>query len=98
MSSTELILADTKAEFAKEIDRLTSYMWKSTKHRIKMIRTGEIPNIRCAIAGEMAFSAGSRPDLVENLFNRLDRIDRLQKEILFLEQSDYESRFGLQKT
>ena len=98
ISSTELILADTKAEFAKEIERLTSYMWKSTKHRIKLIRTGEIPNIRCAVAGEMAFSAGGRPDLVENLFERLGKIESLKSEIEALEQVDYEHRFGLQKT
>ena len=91
-------LAQAKMDLDSEFDRLSSYIIKSARHRVKLVKSREIPNVRKAIVGELAFSGSARPDLVENLLDRLDRISQLTNQIELLEQKDYELRFGISKS
>ena len=78
-----------------EVQRLCSYLMKSARRRVKLVKTAEIEEIKKAISAEMAMSsAHMRLDLVENLLKRLQRIEVLCDQIHLEEQKDYQKRFG----
>ena len=80
-----------------ELERLSSYIAKSARNRVKKVKGGQREAIFCAVMGEISIStACNRTDLVRNLFARLRKIEDLFDAIVHLEQSDYEARFGLE--
>ena len=85
-------LQKVKATLKQERDKLTSYMMKSARHRVKLIKNGDYTEgIRAEIAISTAYG---RFDLVENLLGRLERLVELEKEAGRLEALDYQERFG----
>jgi len=88
-------LAALQEELKAELHRLSSYTMKSARHRVKLIKSGELSSIQVAVASELAVSAGSyRLDLAENLLRRLEKITTLVGRVEVEEKKDYEKRFG----
>ena len=83
-------LAQAKMDLESEVGRLSNYIMKSTRQRVKWVKSQELENIRQALAGELCFSGSNRPDLVQNLLGRLRIIEDLTQKIQSLEQEDYE--------
>ena len=85
-------LQEAKIARKQEKDKLTAYIMKSARHRVKLIKNGEyLEGIRAEIAISTAYG---RFDLVKNLLGRLERLLALEEEAARLEAIDYEERFG----
>ena len=82
-------LQKAQQAYQKELDKLSGYVQKSYKARIKWIKNG---NALKAIDAEIGIAlAGGRGDLIQNLMDRRQTLILIQKEISRL---DYEHRFG----
>ena len=82
-------LQKAQQAYQKELDKLSGYVQKSYKARIKWIKSG---NPLKAIDAEIGIAlAGGRTDLISNLMERRQNLILIQKEISRL---DYEHRFG----
>jgi len=80
---------EAKASYQRELDKLSGYVQKSYKARVKWLKTGHPLKV---IEAEIGVAlAGNRMDLVENLMERRRNLIIIQKEISRL---DYEQRFG----
>lgn len=87
-----LELQKKKTALKHEKDTLISYVMKSARHRVKLIKQGVyMEGIRAEIAVSTAYG---RFDLVENLLLRLKKLEVLEEEVERLEALDYEERFG----
>jgi hypothetical protein len=85
-------LVEARRELREELDRLASYIAKSGRHRVKLVKSGRF---EAAILGEIGVSlAMQRTDLVLNLHARLERLHSLSKEVEAGEAEDYEKRFS----
>jgi len=80
---------DIITEIENEKQRLSAFIQKSCKARIKLVKQNKYQQ---AIATEIAVSlSNQRLDLVENLITRLNRIEELHKA---LENIEYAETFG----
>ena len=82
-------LEQARRTYEKELDKLSGYVQKSYKARIKWVKSGHTMKV---IEAEIGIAlAGGRLDLVENLMKRREDLNLIQKEI---QRLDYEQRFG----
>jgi hypothetical protein len=101
VGGTELLIEESenllvvRQELKRELDRLASYVIKSARNRVKMIRTDDATSIEVAIQSEIAISAArGRLDLVQNLCSRMEKIHQLWLQLAKEEVVDYQARFG----
>ena len=85
-------LKEAKLLLKQESDKLSAYIMKSARHRVKLVKQG---NYAESIRAELAISTSfGRFDLVSNLLGRMEKLVELEKVINALETVDYEERFG----
>lgn len=85
-------LQAAKVALKQEMDKLSAYIMKSARHRVKLIKQGGFTeSIRAEIAVSTSYG---RFDLVSNLLSRMEKLVKLEKEIAAMETVDYGERFG----
>jgi len=85
-------LQDLQEQYRKEVVKLTSYIIKGSRNRVKQLKRGEIEKV---IKMEMVMAAHcGRWDLLENLEERHQKLLELKNDIEVEEAKDYEERFN----
>jgi hypothetical protein len=94
-----LPLAQAKNELNGALESLQTHIWKSAKHRLKLVRSADVVQVQQAVLMEIAITTHSgRIDLTYNLLKRLQDLENLFVKIDELEKIDYEHRFSEDST
>jgi hypothetical protein len=94
LSSIGEELAQSQANLTKKKDSLCTYIMRSSKSRLKLVRSDELHSILSVLHLEIAIAtARNRPDLIDNLLIRRKEFIHLFQEISNLDIEDYQLRF-----